>query len=142
MGVTVFRPTDRITLKIGELTLKLAPLTFRQKAKLMSFTRNSGGEETTNGLEMIFQAIKYFIKDVDGLVDCEGNAIAVELDDNGELKEEYADMLLSADESPTLIQALTSFMVKISKDLTNPDTGEKIEGAQVFYPSDLTKKNS
>lgn len=63
----VYKTTDRIPVKIGEVTLWIAPLSAGQYAEVVSLTKLKGGQEIPNAGGMALLTLSYCIKSVDGL---------------------------------------------------------------------------
>lgn len=63
----IYRPTDRIFLKVGGATIAIAPLTHRQKTLLLSLTRVTKGQVVSDIGERSFRVLQQAIRSVEGL---------------------------------------------------------------------------
>ncbi len=92
----VYRPSDRISVKVGDLEIKVSPLTYQQKTELLSLTRQEGGRTVVDLSRRSLLALKKGIREVNGLPDMEfPDGSKVELQwENGELSDESLELLL------------------------------------------------
>jgi hypothetical protein len=69
----IYKRTDRITVKIDDIIVKLGPLSLHQKTEvqvaMMKGAKNTDIREATRGLAL---AIQYSVKGIDGVVDGDG----------------------------------------------------------------------
>lgn len=63
----IYRPSDRIFLKVGGATIAIAPLTHRQKTILLSLTQVVKGKVVSDIGERSFQVLQQAIRSVEGL---------------------------------------------------------------------------
>lgn len=86
----IYKPTDRISLKIGDAIIKVSPLTALQKANLMSLTKMVGGAEVADTSLMAIMTIKYCIKEVSGIEAhyADGEPFVLTYDPDGTISEE------------------------------------------------------
>lgn len=123
----IYTMADRLTVKIGELTFKLAPLSYKQKTEIRGLY-TIGKKEDAAILTM-----KYSIKDVDGLETISGEKFKLSFDENG-LSEESLDNLLNSMEAPKLILACANLMDAIPNVMVVPGTDKPLEGVKIIDP--------
>lgn len=118
--ITIFRPTDRIPVKIGEVTYWLAPLTASEKQELYASFRTKGGEETMDREAYARTAIKLSLKKVEGVNNPDGTPFEVETDDRGYLTELSLDDVLCLPDDIRLAACIDRLTYK-PQDLLNLD---------------------
>jgi hypothetical protein len=79
----VYKLTDRITIKVDDITIKIAPLSLDQKNEIQNeflLGRTKGSpKHLTNGTVL---SLKYALKDIQGLEDADGKPYSLEFDSN------------------------------------------------------------
>lgn len=99
----IYRTTDRIIVKIEDLTFKLAPLSFSQKTEIHNhINKGSVDNNTTEILNASRKAVKYCVKDVEGLVDIDDNPYQLEFE-NEVLTDTCVDELLNMELNQQII---------------------------------------
>lgn len=98
----IYRSTDRIPVRLGDVVLYIAPLTHGQKIALNSATTIRSGKEIIDGIKMAFLAIKYAVKGQEGIVDSLGNKYELQFTANGELEDACVDDLMGLDHAEDL----------------------------------------
>lgn len=133
----VFRTTDRIPVKIGELTFWVSPLSFEQKNQVFNLISRDGGEELIKGLQSVQMVLRFSVKDVEGLENPDGTPFKVDLDSEGNLDADCVDVLLNLPDFGKLSQVLKTWMEQEIKD-------PKIEGVEVDFKGikNIKKKSS
>jgi hypothetical protein len=101
----VYRLTDRLPIKIDELTFWIAPLSFEKKQVLSTYTRMNGGVETIDFQKVAVATLKFTIKGVEGLTLADGSDYELEFDPAGDLTDESVDVLLRLVQNERLIVA-------------------------------------
>jgi len=128
---TIYRKSDRVRVKIDGVTFSLAPLSAHQKAEIqaamLNGRRNMDIKEATQGVVL---ALKYSIKDVDGVFNTDGTPYRLQLDENKCLSEECVDDLLNLEITEKLSLVCSSLIRKIPDEFTN-EKGEKMEGVEI-----------
>lgn len=110
----VYKLTDRIPVKIDGVTFMVAPLSFEQKAEILSCKKIVKGEETEDHAKMVQLSIKYSVKSVSGLQNADGSEYQLELVD-GVLSDACISELLSLSIQGKLATACANLMNGISK---------------------------
>jgi len=93
----VYRVTDRIPVKVGELKFWLSPLSYEQKVNLAECTKMKGGEEVVDTSRRAFLAIKYAIKGVEGLKCPDGSDYLLSFEPSGVLSDESVSDIVQLD---------------------------------------------
>jgi len=128
----IYKRTDRIVVKIDDVTLKLAPLTLAQKSEvqqalLLGHTK-SDLREATRGVAL---AIKYSVKTIEGVVDTDGNPYQLEMSD-GELTDACVDDLMNMELLDKLALVCSSFAKGV------PTEFKDIDGVELVKPPKAT----
>lgn len=131
----IYKRTDRITVKVGELMFKLAPLTLDQKEEV-SRLMLSGRTVPGMAKDMIrgtILAVKYSVKDVKGFTDVNDEPYNLHFDDTGSdkiLTDECAGDLLNSPVSDK-ISLICAAIVNNIPDMFTDIHGKKIEGVEI-----------
>ena len=129
----IYKPSDRILLKIGDISLKVSPLTALQKANLMSLTKMSAGREVTDTSLMAIMTIKYSVKEIYGVdaTFADGTEFALSYDPDGTLSEESLTAIMQILDNGTLTQIaaqlLTTGVQSIKVPGVEVDAGKSVE---------------
>jgi hypothetical protein len=91
----IFRLSDRIPARIGEVTFWLSPLSYEQRIQLLSAKRMEGGVEVDDNAMRARLAMKFAIKDVDGVTCADGSPYAPAKDADGTISLQAVDELAS-----------------------------------------------
>lgn len=112
----IFRMTDRIPVKIGELTVWFGPLTYDQKAEINGLVQMRSGEEKVDGYRLAFLSLKYGVKGVDGVKDSEDKPYQVEFEESGmALTDDCTMDLIGLGDSQKVIMAVTRLVNEIKE---------------------------
>lgn len=107
----VYRPTDRIAVQVGEVSLKISPLSYEQRTNLLALTVMKNGKAERDAARSSFLTLKAAIKEVDKLPEMkfsDGSEVKLEWE-NGALKDESLEILIQvmgSIQSPQLSTAL------------------------------------
>lgn len=93
----VYRVTDRIPVRIGELTFWVSPLTFEQRSQIGSIARIEAGKEVPDPLKTARALVGQSLKQVDGLFQGDDSPFELEFDDMGALTSDCVEDLLQLD---------------------------------------------
>jgi hypothetical protein len=129
----ILKASDRVKVKIGEITFLLAPMKMAQKLEINSLTRVVNGQEVNDGQAMLAFIVKHCVKGIEGVTDYEGNPIQVQIDETGCLVDDsISDTLSILNESKNHINALLA-MSKGTDPAKIKDyaTGKTITGVEV-----------
>ena len=84
----IYRPSDRIPVKVGKFTVLISPLSAEQRTQISSLTKLKAGKEVIDHAAMMMQTLKCTIKGIEGVEDAtfaDGSKFELEFDDSGEL---------------------------------------------------------
>ncbi len=123
----IYRTSDRIPVKVDDITVTIAPLTFAQKTELQTIML-SAAKDPMNAVKGARLAIKFAVKSVAGLEDVNGDKYEVALDSEGLLTDECVDELLNLQEQPKLIALCTQLIGGMPKGIMDPSTGKDMVG--------------
>ncbi len=124
----IYRVTDRIKIKIGDISFELSPLTSLQKADIMSKAMSNGANGLVDSTKL---ALKYAIKRVNGLETLDDVPYQVELE-NGVLSDTSVDDLLNIEITDKLQKVCLNLMHGIPEKFLDPETGMPVEGVEVI----------
>lgn len=133
----IHKITDRIKVKIGEITFHLSPLSWDQKQDILSETKMVEGSGKNRN--STYKCLKYAVKDIEGVTLEDGSPYTLKLE-NGILSDECVEDLLNLELSPKLIMACFSFVQGVPNKIFNPVTGEVVEGVEIVK-KDFKKKS-
>ena len=139
----IYRTTDRICVKIEDVTLKFSPLTLDQKSEIQQELLSSMKEvDIAKASRGIMLALKYGLKHIEGVEDSDGKPYQLTFDNLGHLAEECIHDLLNLDISNKLALVSSSFVKGVPKVFTNRD-GKPIDGVEVLNQAkDTAGKNA
>jgi len=136
MGVDmakILKVSDRVNLRVGEITFTLSPLNYLQKQELAECTRMVGGEEVFDLLKAQVYYIKHSLKDIDGVEDFSGDRYELEFE-NDCLTDNCVSEILCLEEKEKLTIAAWQILNGI-KDLVDPVSGKKLAGVKLEVES-------
>lgn len=111
----IYKTTDRIEVKIGEITVKIAPLSLIQKNEIQSMMLE--GQKNSDLIKLnaaIHLAVSYCLKEVQGLEDINGNPYQLQSEE-GKLTEQCLNELMNMEETPNLLKVCSAFVAGIPK---------------------------
>lgn len=136
----IYKRTDRVTVKVDEITLKLAPLTVEQKIEIQQLmidgVANKDVKKTSRGVEL---AMKYSLKGVSGIEDADGNPYKLEFNDDA-LTDSCIDDLMNLEVKEKIVLVCTSLLKGVPRGFTD-EKGLPIEGVEIVKASKLEEKN-
>lgn len=101
----IYRLTDRIPVKIDDLTFWVAPMSFAEKLALNQAVKTTGGVEVMDAAKVAFLTIKFSVKEVEGIKLPDGSDYPLSFDASGALTDDCVSELLQIDTSPKLVTA-------------------------------------
>lgn len=130
-----------IKLQIDDLKLTLVPLKYAEKSELFSeYTNDLESSYAEQALDRLnFNTLKRSIKDVEGLVDQDGDVWLPEFDDGtGYLSDRCLEDLLGLEVRDSLVRAVTAFLNGFPKngEIVCPLTKQVLPNVKI-----LTSKN-
>lgn len=125
----ILKLTDRVPVKIDDITVKISPLSYLQKLEIQDHMIAAASGDMKSAMLGAAKAIKYSVKDIEGVQDYHGNKFELSFDEQGYLQEECVDNLLNLSQNNKLITVCAAFINGLPEgDLVNPQTGEALEG--------------
>jgi hypothetical protein len=136
----IYRTTDRIAIKIHDITVKISPLSLQQKNQILSLMLEGQKDNDMVKLsQATMLAIRFCLKSVEGIQDAEGNAYQLEFDENGMLSEQCTDDMLNMEQSTALTQVCAAIINGVPSEFVD-QKGQPLEG--VSFANQDTKKKS
>jgi hypothetical protein len=110
--MVVYKLTDRIPVKIGAATFWIAPLSWGDKARLLSLFKQSAGVELIEPLRAAVETIRVSLKAVDGVQYSDGTEFDCKIDENGCISDEAISELMQVDGIDKLVTVCSMFAMK------------------------------
>lgn len=111
----IYKTTDRLEIKIGEISVKISPLSLIQKNEVQSMMlEGQKNSDLTKLNAALILAVSYCLKEVQGLEDSNGNPYLLQFE-NGKLTDLCIDDLMNMEETPSLIKVCSAFVAGIPK---------------------------
>lgn len=130
----IYKITDKIEFKVGNLSFKVSPLSLLQKVTLESLMQKATSKNLDDITQATSYALKCGLKEVKGFEDAEGNPYELQFDDNGELTQSCIDELMNIQE--------TMSIVNVCSNLLNGTNFEKLPDGVSLVESKLPKKKA
>lgn len=109
----IYRTTDRIPVKIADLTFWFSPMTWAHKSEIVSLTQREGGEVKVDGNRVAFLTLKYSLKAIEGLKCADGSDYVFDCDSDGIPTDETINDLFQLDTVDKLVTVAASWLSKI-----------------------------
>jgi hypothetical protein len=132
----IHKITDRIKVKIGEITFHLSPLSWDQKQDIVSDAKLVEGKPTNRN--STYKCLKYAVKNIEGVTLADGSPYVVQLENNV-LSDECVEDLLNLELSNKLIIACYSMVQGVPSKIINPVTGQILEGVEIVHKESKKK---
>lgn len=134
---TIYKTSDKIPVKIEDITVKVSPLTYSQKTEVQDLMTKAVSEQSMKyAMDGAILAIKYSLKSVEGLKDANGENYQIEIEDK-QVTDECIDDLLNMKYSQKLSAVCASLVHGVGRDILD-ENGQKIEG--ISFEVDTEKK--
>jgi hypothetical protein len=130
------KTTEKISVQVGELVFKITPLTFEQKCEIQTVL---AAGTTTAILKASKLAMKFSVKEIVGLENCDGSEYQVTFDDVG-LSDEVINDLGNSEVSDRLNYMCISLLNGIPKQFENPITKQPLDGVSFVDEASPEKK--
>lgn len=135
----IYKRSDRLSVKIGDLTIKLAPLSVDQKTELqIAFLNGKLNQDLQSMTKGLILSLKYSIKDIEGLVDSNDQPYKLKMDEQGNLSDESIEDLLNMEFSKQLSLVCAALVKGIPNEFTD-ENGKKIEGVEIVRKAESEK---
>lgn len=119
----LYRTTDRIPVRIGGVTLWVAPLSRHEKMQLMAFQTLESGERVIDQVALMANAVRFSVRKVEGVQNPDGSPYELEIGPDGYMTEQALDDLLNLFATARLAEACVS--------LVNEIKDHEIQGVQI-----------
>lgn len=133
---TIYRTSDRIKVKIGEITVKLSPLSYMQKNEVQTHLTSKNVDGLLKGAAC---AVKYAVKDIQGVQDSDGREYELEFEGDS-LSEDCLNDLFNFHESQNLTTICMTLLDGIPKQFMDLQTGKPIKGVSIVKDGKSGKK--
>ena len=126
----IYKISDRIPVKIDDLTITISPLTIDQKTEIQQYMIESRlNRDIRLATKGVVSAIKYSVKGVSGIVDSSGHPYNLEFDSNGHLTDACVNDLLNLENHSKLALVCSSLIQGIPEEFVD-EQGRKLEGVE------------
>jgi hypothetical protein len=136
----IYKRSDRVVVKIDDITVKLAPLSLHQKTEvqmaLLQGQKNLDIREATRGMA---RAIQYSLKGIEGVEDADGNQYKLQFEDDDTLTDACVDDLMNLELTSKLSQVCLAMVNGVPKEFTDPNR-QPLEGVEIVK-ADAAGKN-
>lgn len=127
----IYKRTDRIKVRIHDVTVTLAPLSFDQKTEAQDIMLRGSVQKNMQLLSKgIASLVKYSVKNIEGVEDADGNPYKLEFDGDS-LSDSCLDDLFNLDIQDKLQAACLSLVKGIPKEIVD-DKGQPLEGVVIL----------
>lgn len=129
----IFKPTDRIELKIDEVTFSLRPLTYEERMEIVGHDVMKSGEIHEDMSHKMYTVLKKCVKGIKGIQYADGSEYELEFDE-GELAGSCVSDLMGSEMAPKILLSAAAYLNGVSNGkLIHPATGEIINGVEFKY---------
>lgn len=134
----IYRTTDRIPIKIHDITVKISPLSMQQKNEILALMiEGQKANDMVKLSQATMLALRFSLKSVEGIQDAEGNEYNLEFE-NGILTEQCTDDMLNMNQSAALTQVCAAIINGVPSQFVD-GKGQPLEG--VSFVQDTKKKS-
>ena len=127
--------SDRIPVKIHDMTVKISPLSYDVKSACQSLIMNG------NHMEAAVYALKNSIKEIDGLENEDGSKYQLQFSE-GQISQDSIDEILNVPGSDEMQLVAISLLQGIPKEFVDPGTGKKLTGVEFLKEPSRKKARS
>jgi hypothetical protein len=129
----IYRKSDRIKIKIDDVTVTVSPLSAHEKAEIQKEMMAYLKGNIKSGQEGVILSLKYAVKDIEGVLDLDDKPYALKFE-SGYLTNDCVDDLLNMEITSKLAQVCGTLANGIPKDIVDKD-GNKLEGVEIIRGS-------
>ncbi len=151
MAITIMRTSDRLKVKIDDITLIVSSLTYHQKIEVQSCGLASIGNKSPSDTpqidvnRMMRLCLKFCIKGIDGINTLDGDKYTLDFEDDKKTKlsDECVEELLSMPiTSQKIIVTLMALMAGLPKngEIIDPETNKKLQGVEILLKKSKGEK--
>lgn len=131
----IHRKSDRIKVKIEDITLVVSPLSQHDKNTIQSLLVSGKVDSIMNGATM---ALKCAIKDIGGVTH-NNEQYRLEFDDNKHITDDCLDDLMNLEMHDKISSVCLALLGGIPKEFLNAETGEVLEGVRIIKAGEEKK---
>lgn len=136
----IYRKTDRIKIKIDDITVSISPMTISQKTEIQSFMNDGligrNLKAMTHGMVLM---LKYGLKDISGLEDQDNKPYRLQFE-NDMVTDECIEDLFNIELKDKLVNVCSALLNGIPKKIVD-HTGKELEGVQIISDKDQEKSD-
>lgn len=126
----IYDTTDRIKVKIDDVTITISPLTVSQKTEVQVLMAQGRIERDFSKMQSgVIKTLKYGLKDIDGLQKSNGAPYKLSFDESG-LTDNCIDSLFNIELHKKLVKVCQCLTVAITGEFTD-ENGKPIEGVEL-----------
>lgn len=140
MSVKIYKLSDRIPIKIGDVIFKLAPFSQDQRTQIHGCYTHESGSQVEHTQKAMFLSIKFAVKEVEGLEYADGSKYDLKFEKDGSLTDECVNELLNMGKSVFLGLACLEFLNGIPEKIIDRQTGKEIKGVEILPVEGVKKK--
>lgn len=126
MVCKIYKCSDRLPIKIGDIEFKISPLSFQNRSEIQSLLVLAQGGDMNKAVEGSFLAIKYALKGIKGVENFDGTPYELSFDSDGTLTDDCVSEVLNLECFPKLA-ALAVALINGVPDKTD------LEGVTLLY---------
>jgi hypothetical protein len=126
----ILRMSDRLNFKIGSVEFIIAPLSNDRKLELAQCMRYQGGEQEYDLLRAQHLYVKYGLKGMKGVEDCEGNDYELEFEGDC-LTDDCVSEVFYLEEKTLFLTAAWQVLNGLTNTLVDPVSGKKLKGVEL-----------
>lgn len=130
----IYKLSDRIPVKIGNITITISPLTVDQKVEIETHMLAHRRGDNKAGSQGIVAAVKYAVKSISGVEDGDGNPYTLQFDSSGQLTDECVSDLFNLGMDKQLSLVCTALTRGVPDQFTD-ESGRPIEGVELIKQS-------
>lgn len=123
--------TDKIKIKIHDVTVSVSPLSFAHKGEIQSLMMEAAKGDVKAGLEGTKLCIKYAVKSIEGVEDIDGNKYELEKE-NGFITDDCVEELLNSEMSAEISLSCIALLNNIPTQILDPTTNKPLKGVKVL----------
>jgi len=141
MSYRIYKCTDKIEIKIEDISIFISPLSYQQKMNINDLLQKASMQDTKSAMEVVIATFKASIKGVKGLVDADGLEYVCKFDGD-ELSMSTIDDLLNLPISNKISAVCSSLLYGIPKDKIVDSNGNIIEGVSLILKDNGKKEGN
>lgn len=132
----IYRTTDRIKVKVDDITVVLAPLSYKQKCDVQSAVTT---KSITGAMDGAALAVRYSLKEISGVKYADGSEYKLKIEDD-KVSEECMDELFNLEQATKLTIVCLNLIQGVPKSFTDPETGKPLDGVSILKERSSRKK--